>query len=199
MNKVFAIFTFLLSSAIYATGAGVNNPPTTVSNVELNRYFGSWYEIVRIPNSFQDNTTKDRFGRCYDTIAEYAPIRKNKLSVKNTCIRYNETEDATMIDVAEAIGKSVENSGNAKLKVNFTGFALLRWTGFGDANYWILGLGPTNNEGLYSWAFVGSPDRKFGWILSRTKKINNSQMKIIKNLIIEKGYSLGSFINSRKT
>lgn len=186
----------LINLSLFATGSSVTNAPQPVANVELNRYFGSWYELVSIPNSFQDNL-ENGYGRCYNTIAEYAPLKREKLSVKNICYRYNEQGEGS-VDVAEAIGRSVKGSGNAKLKVNFTGIALLRWAHIGDGDYWIFGLGPVNESGLYSWAFVGSPDRKFGWILSRTKTLSSGERAKINNLILEKGYLRENFINSRK-
>ena len=47
---------------------------------------------------------------------------------------------------------------NSKLKVTFF------WPFYGD--YWILDLDPD-----YRWAMVGTPDRKYLWLLSRTPQI----------------------------
>jgi apolipoprotein D and lipocalin family protein len=55
---------------------------------------------------------------------------------------------------------------NAKLKVTFY------WPF--SADYWIIALGPSL-EGMYQWAVVGSPCRKYLWILSRNEKMDDFQ------------------------
>jgi len=192
MKHLFLFFVTL--GFLNATSRPLNNPPVPVPRVELNSYLGSWFELVRIPNSFQDNTLEEGYGVCFNTIADYA-TRSNsttKLSVKNTCYRFNSVGDS-FEDIAQAKGEVVKNSGNAKLKVNFTGSAILDLLTLGDADYWILGLGPINSKGLYSWAFVGTPDRKFGWILSRTKTLSSNQTAKIRELIITQGYEPSRF------
>ncbi len=193
MRSYIYVFIFLsLLNDARATGADIpRDPPETVSSVEIPRYLGKWYEIKRMPNSFQDNS-KDGYGVCKNTIAEYAERGQEKLSVQNTCYRYN-SQNEELIDIAKAKGRVVEGSNNAKLKVNFTGIFLLNLFGIGDGDYWILGLGPVNKEGLYSWAFVGAPKRNFGWILSRTQTLAAGEEKKIEKIIIEKGYSPDSF------
>jgi apolipoprotein D and lipocalin family protein len=47
-----------------AVSAGERQPSETVSQVDLNRYVGTWHEIARLPNRFQDqcagNVTADK-------------------------------------------------------------------------------------------------------------------------------------------
>lgn len=187
----FSLLCLSFLSTAYGTGADASqNPPETVPAVEIPRYLGKWHEVMRMPNSFQDNV-KDEFGVCKNTIAEYADRGNGKLSVQNTCYRYN-SRNEELVDIAKAKGRVVDGSSGAKLKVNFTGIFLLNLFGIGDGDYWILGLGPTNEEDLYSWAFVGAPKRNFGWILSRTPTIAPIEMKKIEKLVVEKGYSLES-------
>lgn len=185
---------FLLTLLIFSPATATDkNAPQTVAQVELPKYLGKWHEIARIPNRFQDNTPGD-FGVCYSTIAEYGLLPNGKISVKNTCTRYN-AQLQSKSDIAEAKAFAVEGSQNSKLKVNFTGFFLLEWLGIGNGDYWILGLGPINSEAKYSWALVGSPNRKFGWILSRDEKLDPDEEKEIKGLILREGYSYESFVS----
>ncbi|RNI31742.1 lipocalin family protein [Rufibacter latericius] len=119
----------------------------TVPSVDLQRYAGKWYEIALIPNRFEKG--------CHCTTAEYVP-REGYVEVRNTCRKgsANGKDDG-------ALGKAfpVEGSNNAKLRVQFF------WPFRGD--YWILDLAPD-----YSHALVGSPDRKFLWILARTRQLD---------------------------
>jgi lipocalin len=55
-----------------------------------------------------------------------------------------------------------------------------------------LGLGPVNESNLYSWAFVGSPKRDYGWILNLTRHFPDQEEPL--NLVMkEKGYDPKSF------
>jgi apolipoprotein D and lipocalin family protein len=148
-------------------------------------YLGSWFEIARIPNSFQDNTPGG-YGACYNTSAEYAVREDGRLSVTNTCDRRDEA-GRVKHDVARAVARPAREGDFTKLKVNFTGIKLLRWLGIGDGDYWILGVGPVENE-TYTWALVGSPTRKYGWILSRTPTLPADTLEAIYQLAEREGY-----------
>lgn len=135
----------------------------TVASVDLKKYAGKWYEIASYPNVFQKG--------CTNTSAEYIITDKNYVKVINRCNK----------DSVNGIAKSIEgkafvvkNTNNSKLKVQFF------WPFKGK--YWIIGLADD-----YSWAVVSHPNRKYLWILSRTKVMDENTYKKIIQLIIEKG------------
>lgn len=139
----------LLALALSACAATPAGPPVrTVAAVDLNRYLGTWYEVARFPTSFQDSATR----RCEDVTASYALRADGRVSVVNRC--RNALDDNRMIE-ATGTAYVVEGSNNARLRVTFF------WPFYGD--YWVIGLDPA-----YRWAVVGSPDREFLWVLSRT-------------------------------
>ncbi len=148
----------------------------TVDHVDLKKYVGLWYEIARIPNKFQDQCVKG-------TTAQYSIENDDRIKVINSCI----DEDGE-VDEAEGVAKVVDKKSNAKLEVSFVSFLGIRpfW---GD--YWIVGL-----DENYMWAVIGTPDRKYGWILSRTKKLEESTMNEIKNILKRNGYNLDDFKES---
>lgn len=157
------IFCLLLSIFGLNAGAAANLP--TVSYVELESYLGSWNEVFRLPNSFQDNKLVGGYGACFNTTTVYSPLKDGRVDVVNTCYRSNGSK--VKVEVAQAKARAVKGSGNSKLKVNFTGIPLLEHLGIGDGDYWIIDLGPKNSQGLYSYALVGAPSFKFLWLLSR--------------------------------
>lgn len=168
----------------------------TLPSVELPKYLGLWYELERVPNSFQ-NDHPNGASACFNTTAEYA-IEKDKISVTNTCARVAKNGE-NISDVARAKAYVVEGSAGAKLKVNFTGWAILRWLGIGDGDYWILALGPANAPGgLYRWALVGGPTTKFGWVLARQPVLTASEWQEIRALQEARGYSATAFQPSRR-
>ena len=142
-----ARYAYALFAAALLSACATPHPPLpTVQNVDLNRYYGTWYEIAMLPNSFQSMCVSD-------TQALYRPDGKN-VSVVNQC----RTADGT-IKQADGIAKQVEGSHGAKLRVSF--FRPF----YGD--YWILELDPD-----YRWVLVGEPGRKYAWILARNTSLD---------------------------
>jgi apolipoprotein D and lipocalin family protein len=118
-------------------------PVRTVPSVDLARYTGTWYEIARYQNRFQEG--------CHDTTATYTLRPDGDIAVVNRCLKGTEGQ------VAEATGRAwlAEPRDTSRLKVTFF------WPFRGD--YWIIDLGEN-----YEYAVVGTPDREYLWILSRT-------------------------------
>lgn len=143
----------------------------TVSQVDLNRYLGVWYEIARYPNRFQKN--------CLGSRATYAMDEGGRLTVLNEC------HDKTTGKLRAAKGKAwvVDPSSNAKLKVSFF------WPFAGD--YWIIDLGEN-----YEYAVIGHPTRKYLWILSRTEKMADDLYQEILLRIGEQGYDSSLLLNN---
>ena len=121
----------------------------TVSEVDLKKYSGKWYEIASFPQTFQKG--------CHCTTAEYTLTDKDYVIVENRCNRDSLNGKSSYIKGKAFVEK---NSGNAKLKVQFF------WPFKGK--YWIIDLADD-----YSYAVVGHPNRKYLWILSRTSKVDD--------------------------
>ena len=167
------VLFFICIAGIIPVMAQKANPLKTVQSVDLERYKGLWYEIAKIPNRFQRKCASG-------TTAQYALRDVGKLDVINRCT----TQKGKVIE-AKGIARIVDSESNAKLKVSFVkifGFSLF----WGD--YWIIGLGEE-----YEYAIVGTPSRKYGWILSRTPSLNDEKMEQIFNLLREQGYDPDDF------
>ena len=171
-----AFFTFALQIGIVAISAGSEDdesPVTPVDEVNLERYTGLWYEIAKIPNRFQQQCVRG-------TTAEYTLREDGRISVVNQCFK----KDGSLDD-AKGIAKVIDTTSNAKLKVSFVSF--LGWRPFwGD--YWVIGL-----DEDYEWAVVGTPDRKYGWILARTPTLDEATMEEIFRIIEQNGYKRDAF------
>jgi apolipoprotein D and lipocalin family protein len=172
------IIVVLLISFLIARGGGTGDQLTVVDSVNITKYAGLWYEIARIPNSFQKN--------CSGIVTAMYELRQDgKLNVINRCTR----EDGSSSKV-KGIAKIVDPESNARLKVSFVqilGISLF----WGD--YWIIGL-----DENYEWAIVGSPGRKYGWILSREPEMADSTMQKIFTLLETKNYNPAEFILTNK-
>jgi len=152
--KVTLIFA-LLTLAVVCLGsrtaqADTSLPPLqTVQQVDLKRYLGQWYEIARYPNRFQKG--------CRESSATYTLRDDGDIEVLNRC------KDSGDGKQRQSKGHAwvVDSASNAKLKVSFF------WPFRGD--YWIIELGRE-----YEYAVIGTPNRKYFWILSRTRSMDDT-------------------------
>jgi len=159
------LFSILLISLVHMNHAN-SQTLLTVASVDLQKYVGKWYEIASYPQRFQKG--------CTCTTAEYTATDKGYIVVENRC-----NKDSINGKLSYIKGKAFveENSGNAKLKIQFF------WPFKGK--YWIIDLADD-----YSYAVVSEPKKKYLWILSRTSKMDKSVYQNIINRLLEKGFDL---------
>jgi len=143
----------LFASLLAMTTAQAPATVRTVSAVDLERYAGDWFEVARYPNWFQRNCAGD-------VRASYARQADGSIEVINRCAK----TDGSVIE-ARGVARVVDTTTRSKLKVRFAP-AVLSFLPFVWGDYWIIGLADD-----YSWAVVGSPDRKYLWILARTPRL----------------------------
>ena len=134
-----------------------------VSDFQLSRYLGQWYEIARLDHSFERGLEK--------VTAEYSMREDGGVSVVNRGFSTGDNE------WSEATGKAyfVDNPEQGYLKVSFFGPFY--------GSYVVFELEQEN----YQYAFVSGPDLSYLWLLSRTPKVSDA---IIADFI-EKSQSLG--------
>jgi apolipoprotein D and lipocalin family protein len=186
----------LLALALVSFPAFAEVP--TVRAVQLQSYLGLWYELVRMPNDFQDEIDHDGsgFSECRYTTARYGLLSHGRLSVENRCVRVN-SRGLRQTEVARAKAEVVEGSRGAKLKVNFTGSDFLEYLGIGDGDYWVMELGPKNARGQYSYSLVVSPTREYAWILSRTPQLPDATIRRLIERLKREGFDTRGLVYSR--
>jgi apolipoprotein D and lipocalin family protein len=172
--------TGIVFSIIFLAVSGTLNAQTkrigtvnTVPYVDLSKYTGKWYEISKIPNSFQKGCARN-------TTAEYKLREDRRIDVINKCI-----EDDGSVNEAEGLAKVEDEKTNAKLKVSFVSILGIHLF-WGD--YWIIGL-----DKNYEYAVVGHPERKYGWILSRTPKLSDEKLQEAFSILKNNGYNPKDF------
>jgi apolipoprotein D and lipocalin family protein len=138
-----------------------------VPHVDLKKYLGKWYEIAHLPARFQEG--------CDDTTATYALSEDGSISVLNECIKDGKAKQA------KGKAKVVDKDSGAKLKVTFF------WPFYGD--YWIINLGK-----VYDYSVVGTPNRKYLWILCRTPKMDDKLYSQLIESVKSKGFNVNNLI-----
>jgi apolipoprotein D and lipocalin family protein len=170
--------TLALLSGLLGGCAGMDSRADlpTVASVDLGRYAGTWYEIARLPMWFQRH--------CVDSKAIYTLRSDGRVGVHNECV----TDDGG-IATADGVATVVDTRTNARLMVVFDNWFARLFGSSHEGNYWILDLDPE-----YRTALVGTPDRRYLWILARAPQIDDATYQRVVSLAQELGYPIENLI-----
>jgi len=152
------IVTFIIvTSVIFAYYANVYNSsaPIPVSQVDLFKFVGVWYEIARLPTPTENG--------CFNTVSTYVLRPSGTIEATQLCVSggvvYSST--GTLAPNAPVIITPTE----ALVKPGVFSLSFPFYYG----NYLVLDLDPS-----YQWAMYGSRDRSTLKILSRQKTLDPS-------------------------
>jgi apolipoprotein D and lipocalin family protein len=162
--------------------AGVvsNGDLSTVASVDLSRYAGTWYEIARLPMWFQRH--------CVDSKAIYSSRPDGLVGVHNECVT-----KSGGVEQADGVATVVDPKTNARFAVAFDNWFARLFGSSREGNYWILDLDPE-----YRIAMVGTPDRRYLWILSRTPQLEDSTYQRLVERARQLGYPVSDLIKARR-
>jgi apolipoprotein D and lipocalin family protein len=125
-----------------------------VPNLDLARYAGTWYEAGRLPNRFQEKCAGE-------VVARYQQRPDGRITVVNRCrTGKGDTTEAT------GVARRVDGQPPSILEVRFAP-AFLSFLPAVWGDYQVIALGQD-----YDHAVVGTPDRQYLWILSRTPQMD---------------------------
>ncbi|MEN9834580.1 MAG: hypothetical protein RL011_773 [Pseudomonadota bacterium] len=141
---IMGVFFFVAGSVSSAYAAIL---PTVVSELDVNKYMGKWYQVASTNPFFQRD--------CVCTTANYTLRDDGNVDVVNSC-RLDSVDGA----IKDVKGIAYATSNPGKFNVVFGGIRLP------GSNYWIIEVADD-----YSYAVVSSPLRRPIWILSRTPEL----------------------------
>ena len=177
LHLALAIVCFTLGACAGVVSKG---DLSTVASVDLSRYIGTWYEIARLPMWFQRH--------CVDSKAIYSSRPDGLVGVHNECV----TESGG-VEQAEGVATVVDPKTNARLTVAFDNWFARLFGSSREGNYWILDLDPE-----YRTAMVGTPDRRYLWVLSRTPQLEDSTYRRLVDRARQLGYPVSDLIKARR-
>ncbi|MGF3055561.1 lipocalin family protein [Microbacterium sp. YY-01] len=156
------------------------NAVQSVTEFDLARYLGLWFEIGRLPLRFEDDGARD-------VTAHYSLNDDGTVRVDNRCI------DASG-DAVQAEGKAEADPDHAgRLRVTFLP-AALQWIPFTEADYWVLRI-----DSNYQHALVGTPDNKHLWLLSREPSMPAELEQSFLSTARMQGYNLDHWIRPEQS
>jgi apolipoprotein D and lipocalin family protein len=158
-------FLFILSGCV-----GLPPGVQPVSNFELNKYLGKWYEVARLDHSFERGLNQ--------VSAEYSLRKDGGVSVVNRGFSLEDDE------WREALGKAyfVNEPNEGYLKVSFFGPFY--------GSYIIFELDKDN----YQYAFISGPDKDYLWLLSRTPTVEPEVMEKFVSISKARGFDTSQLI-----
>ncbi|MGD0582248.1 MAG: lipocalin family protein [Bacteroidales bacterium] len=159
----------MVASMLFAT-ASSQTGVKVVSSVDLKRYAGIWYEIARLPNSFEKSL------QC--VTATYSLRDDGKITVLN---KGHKISDQAKESSAKGVAWVPDPKVPAKLKVQFF------WPFSG--NYWIIDL-----EKDYKYALVGDPSFKYLWILCREKVMDDKTYNNLLEIAVKNGFDVSPIL-----
>ena len=169
IQKILLFVSCLLTVCSCTTKTQVDNH--TVPNLDLKKYSGTWYEIARLPHSFE----KDLVG-----VTAYYILRDDgKIRVINSGRKHTLEGESK---VKGGIVKVPDPKDPAKLKVSFFWFFY--------ADYYVMELDTVD----YSYALVGSSSPDYLWILSRTPSMDPITYHMLINKAKARGYDTSKLI-----
>jgi len=143
-----------------------------VRNLDPSKYAGRWFEIARLPNRFQNKCASD-------VTAEYQLRPEGGFVVINRCRNAaGETTDAS------GVARSVGDAPTSVLQVRFAP-AFLSVLPFVWGDYQVIAL----DDG-HTYSLVGTPDRKYLWILSRQAQMAPGQYEQLTELARKQGFAV---------
>lgn len=178
--SVYLVLTVLCLTLGACAGLDSGDDLPTVPSVDLSRYAGTWYEIARLPIWFQRH--------CVDSKAIYSRRPDGAVGVHNECVT-----QSGVVEQAEGVATVVDAKTNARLTVIFDNWFAQLFGSSRDGNYWILDLDPE-----YRTAMVGTPDRRFLWILSRTSQLDETTYRRLVERCRQLGYPMSDLIRARR-
>ncbi|KAM3593568.1 uncharacterized protein V6R79_015724 [Siganus canaliculatus] len=154
----------LASAQTYRWGPCPN--PKVQPNFNLQQYVGRWYEIEKLPASFER-------GKCIE--ANYAIRRDGTIQVLNSQFYKNK------VRVAEGTAVVVDPRDPARLGVSFSYFTPY-------SPYWVLTTDYTSVAVVYSCTDILHIFHiEFAWILSRSRFLPAQTVRYAKELLISEG------------
>jgi apolipoprotein D and lipocalin family protein len=164
---------YVIYLAATAIGTDGTHPLQVVPSVDYARYAGQWYEIARLPNPFQQTCASD-------VTARYVFRPGGLLTVITLCGKVN----GRWREARGVARRASDQSPNSRLQVRFAP-AFLSFLPFVWGDYHIIAVADDYRYGL-----VGTPDRRYLWILSRTPQMDEASYQQLVAKAHEQGFEV---------
>ncbi|MEK6494877.1 lipocalin family protein [Myroides odoratimimus] len=165
----FSLLFFCGAFLISCNNSDIPEKATAVTNFDVDRYLGTWYEIARFDFRFEKDLN--------NTSAQYSLDKDGNVEVLNSGYNYVEKEWS----VAKGVAKFREDKETAALKVSFFGPFY--------SGYNVIAL-----DEDYKYALIAGKNLDYLWILSREKTFPEDLKVKYLEIAKEVGYDTSKLI-----
>lgn len=151
------LLLLVLAAILAAPPALAETAPEPRRAIEIERFMGRWYEIVRTPNNRQRN--------CHGAYQVWAKKRDGTFDIDQVCHAGDRNGPARHVDTAARI---VDPATNAKFEASFFGGLIRR-------QYWVI-----DRADDYGWMIASTADGKFVALLARTPGLPTAKQAALK-------------------
>ncbi|CAN5119814.1 lipocalin family protein [soil metagenome] len=146
-----ALLALVLAVGIAPVAASAQAPEPR-AHIDVDRFMGRWYEILRTPNTFQ--------GNCWAASQVWTRSAPNRFSIAQNCHRGSRTGRLTTTNTSARV---IDTATNAKWEASFFGGIIRK-------RYWVIDIAPD-----YSWMIATTDDGQFPALLSRSATMSAAQ------------------------
>lgn len=141
--------------------------PEPARSLDLNRFMGRWYEILRTPNDRQKN--------CYAAYQVWSRKGPGRFAISQHCRKGSRSGPE---EVVQTEARLLDHPSNAKFQAIF--FGVLK------KDYWVI-----DRAEDYSWMIATSADGRFPAVLARTPGLSAAKQAELKRRMAQLGLPTG--------
>ncbi len=151
--------------------AMASGAPEPVKPLDLPRFMGRWFELMRIPNGAERN--------CYAVHQDWSLTGPDRVMILQTC--HNGSDDGPA-RVVRTPARLLDPVSHAKFEASFFGGLLHR-------RYWIL-----DHADDYGWMIASTDDGRFASILARRAEVPPGELVKLKARAAALGLDAGKLV-----
>ncbi len=178
-NRIRCLNTAVLV-AILPLASAAGSQVKAISEFDVSRYVGTWYEIAKLPNWFQRKCVQG-------TQARYKISGPTQIEVNNKCTTAS-GEEIQAIGLARPNGSGLPAQLEVRFAPEWTAWLPMVW-----GAYWVLDL-----DTDYQLAAVGDPSKSYLWILSRTPLVSAERYEAVLKRLSLMGFDVTKLEKTRQ-
>lgn len=172
--------TLTVLAALLPMASAAGSQVKSISEFDVSRYMGTWYEIAKLPNWFQRKCVQG-------TQARYKMLAPAQIEVNNKCVTAS-GEEIQAIGLARPNGSGLPAQLEVRFAPEWTAWLPMVW-----GAYWVLDLDPD-----YQLAAVGDPSKSYLWILSRTPQVSAERYDAVLQRLNVMGFNITKLEKTRQ-
>ena len=162
-NRLVAPFVLLAGLGL-ATGSFAAGAPEPRKSIDLDRFMGRWYEILRTPNDAQKN--------CYAAFQVWTQTAPGRFSIAQACHRDSPTGTEHRVQTGARV---LDAPTNAKFEASF-------FAGLIRRDYWVL-----DHADDYSWMIASTSNGRFVGVLARKPQLPKPEVETLSGKVAAMG------------